>query len=158
MDFLSKLDPNLVAVLFTAITTVGGWLYRKAKGEKQEDITGALWHALEGKVIAIAEANIDTTASAIRARLITAANEALERMGIKPNKLTDAIMLKLVERGVTEVRKRIEARKAALRLEAGILSTASQAAAVSDAFTPPANPTVPPLGLNIEIVKPEGTP
>ncbi len=143
MEFLSKLDPNLVAVLITAVTTVGGWLYRKAKGEKQEDITDALWHALEGKVIAIAESNVESGAALIRERLTKAAYEALERMGMKKSPLVDAIVAKLVERGVTEVRKRIAALKNARTLDAMLAS----AAAVRDALTPPAVPTVPPLEL-----------
>ncbi len=161
MEFLSKLDPNLVAVLITAVTTVGGWLWKKAKGEKQADITDALWDALEGKVIALAES--EETASAVRSKLIVAANEALARMGMKQNAITDAIMLKLVERGVTEVRKRILARKnaeAAAQLPAQIQALIDLAAKLPKSFEPPPEDkrTVPTLGLDIEIVKPEATP
>lgn len=156
MEFISKLDPNLIAVLFTVVTTVGGWIYHKAKGDKQEGIGDALWDALEGKVIALAES--EEAASVVRSKLLVAANEALQRMGMKPNAITDAIMLKLVERGVTEVRKRVLDRKnaaAAAQLPAQLQALLDLAAKLPKTFEPPANPTVPPLGLDIEIVQPE---
>ncbi len=158
MEFLSKLDPNLVAVLFTAITTVGGWLYRKAKGEKQADITDALWDALEGKVIALAES--EEVAGVVRDKLTKAAYEALARMGLKKNAVVDTIVAKLVERGVTEVRKRVLARKnaeAAAQLPAQIQALLELAAKLPKTFDapPPEKRTVPTLleGLPGEVAR-----
>lgn len=149
---LSKLDPNLVLTLITLAGSLVTWLYKKAKGEKQADITDALWAALEGKAIALAES--EETATVLREKLTKAAHEALARMGMKRNAIVDAVVAKLVERGVSEVRKRILAKKNAAKLEAQILATATQAAAVTGAFTPPANPTVPRLEMDVEIVQP----
>jgi hypothetical protein len=144
---LSKLDPNLVLTLVTLAGSLVTWLYHKAKGDKQADITDALWAALEGKVIALAES--EEVASVIRSKLIVAANEALARMGIKSNAVTDAILLKLVERGVTEVRKRVIAKKTARELD----SMLSSAAAVR--FDKPSGATIPKLDIDVEIAKPE---
>ncbi len=42
----SKIDPNVVSVAGSLLAAVGAWLWAKIRGEKQEDITDALWHAL----------------------------------------------------------------------------------------------------------------
>lgn len=156
MEFLSKLDPNLVAVLFTVVTTVGGWIYHKAKGDKQESIQDALWHILEGNAMKLAES--DTAVEVVRMKLKSAAQEGLERLGLKRNAVTDMIIAKLVERGVTEVRAQIRERKnaeAAAALPAQLQALLALAEKLPKSFDPPANPTVPPLGIDIEIVKPE---
>lgn len=150
--FLSKIDPDLLVALVAGISTVGTWLYNKAKGKKQEDITDALWGALEGSVIKLAETHLAPTATVLREKLTAAAYEALGRMGVKKNAVVDAIVAKLVERGVSEVRKRIAALKNARELEAVFARAASVTTAPPKKGLPG---EVPVLGIEVEIVKPE---
>ncbi len=150
--FLSKIDPDLVVTIVSILGAGATWLYRKAKGEKQADITSSLWRAMEGSVLKLAETHLAPTATFLRDKLTVAAYEALGRMGVKKNAVVDAIVAKLVEQGVTEVRKRIAALKNARDLEK-VLTDASK---VTTAAPKPGLPgEVPVLGLNIEYVKPE---
>lgn len=147
MEWLKDtITPGNITLALTAIT----WLWHKVRGEKHASVADTVWAVLEGVAIKLAES--DNTVAVIRDKLTAAAWEGLSRIGVKKTSATIAIVNKVVERGVSEVRKRVLERK---QLEAQIMASLSATEGVGAAFKPPANPTVPPLGLNIEIVKPE---
>jgi hypothetical protein len=125
------------------------WLYRKIRGESTADIKARLWPALDG--VAWKLAGNDFVVAIVRQKLEHAAIEGLERLGLKRNRIANAIIAELVERGVTEVRQRVQRRK---ELEAQISALAGRAAKVRDAFSPPVEPTVPKLEMDVEVVQP----
>lgn len=153
IDVLSKLNPDLLVLL----GTLAAWAYHKIRGDKTESLKDTLWHSLEGVAIKLAESD-DAMATA-RDKLTAAAWQALGRLGVKRSKATEAIVAALVDRGVTEVRKRLLERK---QLEAQIAArlgtVAAKAGGVLDAFTPKG--TLPKLGeglegeFQVEVVKP----
>ncbi len=138
---LSKIDPNVVIVAGSLLSAFGSWLWAKIRGEQHAGLSEAIWPIVEGVALKLAESQ--PTADLAREKLTAAAWAGLARMGIKRSTLVEGIVAKLVERGVTEVRKRVTALVNAQRLDTMLTS----AAAVRDALTPPAVPTVPPLEL-----------
>lgn len=153
--FLAQLDPNLVLAVLTGVGTVATWLYRKARGQKVDSLKDTLWHALEGVAIKLAES--DATVETARSKLTAAAWEMLGRIKVPRNALSEMLVSEAVERGVTEVRKRILAKKnaaAASVLPAQLQALLDLAGQLPKAFTPPTNPTVPRLDIDVEIVKP----
>lgn len=153
LSWLSNLDPNVVITALSFLAIGGKWLYHKVRGDQQKSLKDTLWPTIEGVVIKLAESPF--VADTVRTKLTAAANEALGRIGVNRNSVTDALIAQLVDAGVTEVRKRVNARIAVEQLPARIEAMATAAQKMVDAFKPPANPTVPALGLDIEIVKPE---
>lgn len=159
---LSQLDPNLVLGLFTIVTTLGGWLYAKVKGQKQQSLGDTVWEILQGVAIKLAES--DQSIDVIRTKLTAAAYEGLKRMGIKPTPLVDLAISMAVEKGVTEVRKLVLERKtreaelalANAKLQTAVAALTTQAGAVLDAFKPTG--TIPSLTsggeISVEIVAP----
>ncbi len=147
---LEWLKDNVSGDALALLLAVATWAYHKVKGDKTESVKDIAWNALRGVAIKLAES--DETVGVVREKLTAAAWAALSRAGVKKSKALEGIVSAVVDRGVSEVRERVLQRK---QLEAKLMATLSSASDVSKAFTPPANPTVPPLGLNIEIVKPE---
>jgi hypothetical protein len=139
---LSKLDPNVVVVVGSLLTTALGWLWAKIRGEKHAGLSEAIWPIVEGVAIKLAES--EATVDFVREKLTAAAWQGLERMKIKRSAIVEVIVAKLVERGVTEVRKRALALKASRDLEATL---ASAAAVRVDAPAP--GPRVPVIGEGV---------
>lgn len=129
-DFVTKLDPNVVLTVLSGLGTVGGWLWSKIRGDQKQSLRDALWPIIEGNAIKLAENEF--AIQVVRLKLERAAQEGLARMGLKPNRITTAIVQELVERGVTEVRNRILERRKLAALEAqltGMLNKATDAGA-----------------------------
>lgn len=153
----SELNPNVIVV--SIVTMLLGALWNRIRGKKDQqiDVTDALWNALKGYVIKLAESDfvIDT----VRTKLTTAAEEALVRMKVPRNAITDLVVAKLVERGISEVRERIlERKQLEAKIAAQLGTVAAKAGGVLDAFTPKG--TLPKLGEGlegefvVEVVKP----
>ncbi len=147
---LEWLKDNVSGDALALLLAVATWAYHKVKGDKTESVKDIAWNALRGVAIKLAES--DETVGVVREKLTAAAWAALARAGVKKSGALEGIVSAVVDRGVSEVRERVLQRK---QLEAKLMATLSSASDMSKAFTPPTNPTVPPLGLNIEIVKPE---
>lgn len=151
-SYLSQIDPNWLLAIAGGALTIGRWLSAKVRGEKTASAKDALWPIVEGLVVKLAESEfvVDT----VRKKLTIGAYEGLARIGIKRSPMIEGIVSELVERGVSEVRKRVANRKAAAELPAQLEALAKAAEAVKAATV--AKPgEVPVLGLNIEYVKPE---
>lgn len=138
---LSKLDPNTLVVVGSLLSAGATWLYHKVKGDKKESTEDALWAVIEGNALKLAES--DETVDSIRAKLTTAAEEALQRFGLKKSVAMNILVAQLVDHGITEVRKRVLERK---QLAAKLFAMAAQASAVALSFDPPTNPSIPKLG------------
>lgn len=146
-------NPDLLVLIGTAL----GWLYHKVRGDKQASLKDTLWHSLEGVAIKLAER--DDAMAFARDKLTAAAWQALSRLGVKRSKATESIVAALVDRGVTEVRKRLlERKQLEAKLAAQLGTVAAKAGGVLDAFTPKG--TLPKLGeglegeFQVEVVKP----
>ena len=51
MNWLSGLDPNAVIGVLGLLSTVGGWLWDKARGRKTESFTATISHAVDNFVV-----------------------------------------------------------------------------------------------------------
>ncbi len=160
---LSKLDPDTVLLLGTLIASGVTWLINKARGVKQVSAKDALWGALRGVVVKLAES--DHTAAVLREKLTKAAHEALERLSIKRSTVVDVLVATLVERGISEVRELVLERKkreaelaaANAKLQAAVASLADKAPGVLDAFTAKGTfPKMEKLGEVLVICKEPG--
>lgn len=152
-SFLSQIDPNWLIAVAGGVLTVGRWLAAKVRGEKTASAKDALWPIVEGLVVKLAESEF--VVEKVRAALEKGAYEGLGRLGIKRSPMIEGIVAELVERGVSEVRKRVANRKAAQELPAQLESLAKAAEAVKAATV--AKPgEVPVLGYTVEYVKPAG--
>ncbi len=153
--FLSKIDPELLVTVLSAVYIGGKWVFHKIKGDKQKSLKDTLWPSIEGVIIKLAESEFVVTT--VREKLTKAAYEALGRAGIKKNAIVDAVIAQLVDAGVTEVRKRVEQRKAMAALPGQIEAMLKAAEAVKLSFVAPApeKRTVPTLleGLPGEVVR-----
>jgi hypothetical protein len=107
-EYLSRIDPNVV---FGVISTIGGLLWHKSSGNKAANLRDTLWAIVEGNALKLAESA--TTIADARSRLAKAAQDGLGRLGLKRSAAVDKIVADLVERGLTEIRKRIIQRQLA---------------------------------------------
>lgn len=101
MRFLSAIDPNVAALLITAVTTIGGWLYNKARGRKQD----SLWATLGGVVdnaIHYAVVTAESHADDVRAKVLTYVWPKLMLLKIPRNATTEAIINQLVEVAIAD--------------------------------------------------------
>jgi hypothetical protein len=128
MESLLKMNPELLLTLITFAGTVGRYLVAKIKGEKQASIRDQLWPIVEGNVLKLAQSEF--VVLTVRNKLEKAAQDGLLRLGLKRNAITDAIVIELVEKGVTEVRKLALARTLPKQAE----NLASDAAKVAAKF------------------------
>jgi hypothetical protein len=139
---IPPIDPNAVIVAVSLLSSVATWLYHKVRGDKHESVSDALGSTIEGVVLKVAESDDDI--ATIRTKLTIAAEQGLSRLGVKHSAATDFIIAQLVERGVTEVRKRVLARK---QLESAVADLATKAGSVTT--TGPATSTVPVIGAGL---------
>lgn len=101
MNFLSSIDPNVAAILITAITGVVGWVIKKARGEKSDD----LWSTLKGIVDnAIHDAGVAAASRVddIRVLVVSYAWRAATALKIPRNATTEAIVNQLVEVAIAD--------------------------------------------------------
>lgn len=149
--YLSQIDPNYLLLVATGAVTIGRWVVHKINGDKQASLQDTLWPIIEGLVIKLARDPF--VVETVRSKLTNGAYEALERVGIKRSPLVEGIVNGLVDRGVTEVRKRVEQREAMAALPGQLEAIAKSAEAVRDALKPKG--TVPALldGLPGDVVR-----
>lgn len=141
---IPNVDPNLISSLITILVGIGGWLWHKARGDKQASIESALGSAIKQEVSRLLHE--DTTLDKARAALEWAADAALDRIGIKRSAAVDLVVHALIEDGLARIAERLYLLGG---LKAGIDRVAEAAAKVEPAFTPPATPTVPPLDATV---------
>jgi hypothetical protein len=132
----SNLDPNLVAGLVTLVTTLAGFLYHKARGTQQRDLSDLLDEAITEEVHDALEDG--ETLATIEGRLTGAASKLTKLLGLKLPPYTVNIA---VQYGVSEFRKLVRAReanqKAAKEIPGQIDDLAKAAQGVKDAFKVP---------------------
>jgi hypothetical protein len=133
MESLLKMNPELLLTLITFAGTVGRYLIDKIQGEKTASLKDKIWPVIEGTVLKLA--GNEFVVATVRVKLEKAATDGLARMGIKKNRVVDAIVQELVEKGVTEVRKLVEARLLPSRA-AALETGAAKVVAAFDKLTP----------------------
>ncbi len=103
MDFLSKLDPNVVLVLVGAATSLAGWIYHKAKGDKTDEhadtFQGVMRNVLHDLLPVL---RFDTTQAELRVLVGTLAWKGLAKAGIPKNGLSEAIVNAGIEHTVAD--------------------------------------------------------
>lgn len=100
--WLGSIDPNLVVGIVSA---VGTWLYAKATGKKDVNVTDALGGLLKQEAARIV-ANPENYARA-RECLEKAAWSGLERLGVKRSKGIEKLVAAAVEKALGEVMERV---------------------------------------------------
>ncbi len=151
-DKLANINPELLALIITALGAGLGWMWKKARGEKTRDLSDLLDDAITAEVEDALEDG--ETLSTIEGRLTTAGLRLAAGLGLK---LPPQTVRTAVQWGVVEFRKALQARN---REKAAADKLASDAALLVDAtvktramFDPPSNPTVPRLEMDVEIDK-----
>lgn len=100
MDWLSRLDPNVIVPVLVAI---GGWLWRKASGEKKADSKGVIGSVIENfaqEVLDRYSVNAgDTTEYLKRVRkyIDERAWPVLSKRGIPKNRVTQSLLNAAIE-------------------------------------------------------------
>ncbi len=144
---MKDLDPNLVAGLVTLIGAFGTWLWRKARGEKQLDLSELLDEAITAEVVDAID-DRDTLES-IHGRLERAAAKLGTKLGVK---LPSGIVRLAIAWGEVEFRKLAKAREAqqvaARELPAKLEAMAEAAEKVAGAFE--AKGAIPKLDITVE--------
>ncbi len=105
MDYLSKIDPN---ILFPAILAIGGWLYHKARGDKQTTLADTLEGVMRNvlhDLLPLIEA--DSTEAAIREKVTDLAWKGLTKAGVSHGKIADALVKAAIEHTVADVRDEV---------------------------------------------------
>lgn len=143
---LPELNPDLTASLIVLLTAIGGWLWRKAKGEKQQDFRELLDETITAEVVDALED--DTTAAALRGRLEGAASALDKKLGVT---LPKAMVTLAVTWGETEFRRMMQERKAQQAIPGQLKDLAVKAEKVLEAFTPKGD--MPKLDIDVEIIK-----
>ncbi len=117
ISWLSKLDPNVVVPV---VVTVGGWLWRKVRGEKQTKVERTIKAAI-GSILAEvvdlvpAGVSIETYLKTSRGYVEKYVWKALEKRGIPKNKATEKIVHMCIEEAARELAEELaEHRKAKL--------------------------------------------
>lgn len=141
---LSKLDPNLLLGVITLLGSLAGWAWKRARGEKTASITEVLTAAIKQEAARLlrGEEPLEKARDAMR----WAATAALERIGVTPSKAVDLLVNVAIEKGLAELAERLHV------LERGVAALPGAFQGVVDAFTPPAQPTIPPLRAEFEVV------
>lgn len=150
MDWLSKIDPNLIAGAIAAILAL--LKSRKDQGI-QAYLAQAIKSALDRAVLDLIDREL--TGDKARAELEAAAAAALARAGIKRNAVIDAMLHAAIEAALGRLESYLFRRRAGVAAFADATDKlADGAQKVLDAFTPSEEPTIPRLGLNIEVLDP----
>ncbi len=150
---VSNLNENLVAGLFTLATVIGGWLWKKAHGEKTRSISELLDEAITAEVVDALEDG--ETLATIEKRLTGAAMTLGGKLGVKLPKQTVNVA---VQWGVVEFRQALKVReanqKAAKELSTVAGELLNKASGVLDAFdSTTTTTTVPKLDITVEVIK-----
>lgn len=132
---LDKIDPNLIAGVVSLLGTLAAWVYGKARGSKQRDLSDLLDETITAEIEDALEDG--ETLDTIEDRLTQAAHALAKKLGLKIGEQTLRLA---VQWGVVEFRKLIKKRAdnqaAAKRIPAQLDDLAEKAKAVEDAFTP----------------------
>ncbi len=151
---ISKVSPDLVIGIVSVLGALGGWLWRKARGEKQRDLSDLLDEVITHEVD---EALDDgATVYQIRERLEAAAQKLCVR--VLGRKMPQKYIALAVEWGVQEFKKRVRLRAAAQDAKKAFDRMPQAMSGVIEAFTPKPveERTVKPFGegmIETEIVK-----
>lgn len=107
MDWLSKLDPNVIAAVVTALGSLVIWIYHRAKGDKVdtiqtmlESVVGSLAHDLLADTKTIPEAQV---------WLETKLWDTLTVHGIKKTDQTQLLVTTAVNTGIGQLKSLINA-------------------------------------------------
>jgi hypothetical protein len=151
---VSNLDPNLVAGLVTLVTTLAGWLYSKARGEKARDVSDLLDEVITGE-LEDALHDLDTL-DAIEQRLTESASALLRRLHLDPKKYAGPIRV-AVQWGLAEAQRKLAARRrnqdAVKSMPAQLDELTKATAGVLEAFKPKSlGLDIVPVG-DVEIIK-----
>jgi hypothetical protein len=134
MDF-SKIDPNLIAGVVSLLGTLAAWVYGKARGSKQRDLSELLDETITAEVEDALEDG--ETLDTIEDRLTQAAHALAKKLGPKVGEQTLRLA---VTWGVIEfrklVKKRADNQAAVKRIPGQLDDLADKAKAVEDAFVP----------------------
>lgn len=132
--------PSTDTVLLVLSVLGAAWKLWKAH-KAHQSIKAALLSVVRQEVLELA----GNSAAAANARgwFEDAVKAQLERMGMKRDSDLDLLVHEVVEQGVLELKNLI----AAKQLPGQVDQVAAAAAGVAASFTPPANPTVPPLAI-----------
>ena len=144
---LSHLD-----TIIAAAGIVGGFIWHKLRGDQTDSVRATLKALVQG-VVHDEVGDLDDPAVEAKVRDFVAKRAKAYLAEHKvTGTLADLLVKEAIEIGVAELKRMISTQTA---LAEAVSDMADKAQKVVDAFKPPANPTVPKLDLNIEVVKPE---
>lgn len=103
-DWLSKIDPT---VALTVVTTVGGWLWNKARGKKVESLQSIISSVIDNLVHELIDnyssgnSNVTEYLKTARKYIDDRAWTVLKKRGIPRNATTEKFLHQAIERGTS---------------------------------------------------------
>lgn len=146
-DFLSKLDPNVIATLVTALLT---FLQIRKNDKMKANYADLLRHMLLETVLELVD--LEDAEQRATIALNATVQKWLERIGLKRNAVVDSFIASAVQYALTELKERRLVRQArAVDATSKLLAGAE---GVRDAFDESATTNqIPRLGLDVEVIK-----
>lgn len=150
------MNSEFVTAITGIVIALATWGYHKIKGDKQASLADTAsdlaYQALHVAVVTV-ESNIDE----LRAKATDYVWRALGRLNIPRNAVSEVIVAQVIEAGITEALAEAKAHDRAVQIAWGksagaILDTIP--ADIDSIGKPPKNPTIEPLGLDIEYREP----
>lgn len=149
MEWLSKIDPN---VILLALGAIAGLFTAAKNNATKMNIKDALTSALAQELTKLLQSGASEALA--RQALEAAAASLLERMGVKRSKAVDLVVHVCVEAALAELHA--ELADAVNKIPDELAAAAAAAAKVDAAFTPKGD--FPQLGLPVEEVPLEPSP
>ena len=146
-DFLSKLDPNVIATLVTALLT---FLQIRKNDKMKANYADLLRHMLLETVLELVD--LEDAEQRATIALNATVQKWLERIGLKRNAVVDSFIASAVQYALTELKERRLVRQA--RMVDATSKLAAGTEGVRDAFDETATTNqIPRINLPVEVIK-----
>ena len=128
-SWLAGVDPDKALAVLTFIGTVGGWIYRKAKGQEQEGFKSIVNEAIDNFILEMFDELTDDQAVIVNVKGYVAAARAkidkhiwsvLQKLGVPKTKTTERWVAEARERGTAKLANLVLERRAQARARKGL--------------------------------------
>ncbi len=145
-EFLSKIDPNTLVGVFTAVAGLATWAYHKVRGDKQEsamDMLTGIGKQVIHVVVTDTSINNDANVATITARVTAELWALASRTGVPRNAITEAIANQVIAHTVGDILTELRKRAAALDQAQAAIKALPTIEQVRSWFAPPVLKTDP---------------
>jgi len=119
MNWLLKLDPDTVVMAISLMSSVGGWIWHKIRGETQQSFRSVIGSVVDNLIFevldndeAVARAEMKGYLRYARDYVTKHAWDVFAKRGVPRNAATERLFNEAIEAGVKRVQAEILARRA----------------------------------------------